>query len=114
LQSVKKGEEDFRTFRKIMSDLLVDIKRRGEPPETDTTIAAHLLRIRDPSTGWFTVLSTLAWTQCQSAMARYVLSASCLRMQQPLKGLLSEDKDYTIHLLGFISLLTFGLKPLPT
>lgn len=58
MQSVKKGEEDFRTFRKIMSDLLVDIKRRGEPPETDTTIAAHLLRIRDPSTGGFTVPCT--------------------------------------------------------
>ena len=51
MQSVKKGEADFRTFRKIMSDMLADIKRRGEPPETDTTTAAHLLRIRDPATG---------------------------------------------------------------
>ena len=52
MQSVKQGEEDFKAFRKIMSDMLVDIKRRGEPPETDTTIAAHLLRIRDPASGW--------------------------------------------------------------
>lgn len=50
-QSVKKGEEDFQTFRKMMADLLKEIKERGEPSATDTTIAAHLLRIRDPSTG---------------------------------------------------------------
>ena len=50
---MKKGEEDFRTFRKIMSDMLADIKRRGEPSETDTTIAAHLLRIRDPASGQY-------------------------------------------------------------
>ena len=51
MQAVRRGTEDFRTFRRIMSDLLADIKKRGEPPETDTTIAAHLLRIRDPHTG---------------------------------------------------------------
>ncbi|CAL8464267.1 g3802 [Coccomyxa elongata] len=51
LPSVKKGEEDFRTFRKMMADLLSEIHERGEPSDTDTTIAAHLLRIRDPSTG---------------------------------------------------------------
>ena len=51
MQSVKQGEADFKTFRKIMSDMLADIKRRGEPLETDTTIAAHLLRIRDPASG---------------------------------------------------------------
>ena len=100
LQSVKKGEEDFRTFRKIMSDLLVDIKRRGEPPETDTTIAAHLLRIRDPSTGGSVVPSTQAWTQCQSKVARYVLCASYLIKQQSLKILHCEDIDYTADLLG--------------
>ena len=51
MQAVRRGSEDFRTFRRIMADLLADIKKRGEPPETDTTIAAHLLRIRDPHTG---------------------------------------------------------------
>ena len=51
VQAVRRGSEDFRTFRRIMADLLADIKKRGEPPETDTTIAAHLLRIRDPHTG---------------------------------------------------------------
>ena len=40
-----------------MSDMLADIKRRGEPPETDTTIAAHLLRIRDPASGQYKGLS---------------------------------------------------------
>ncbi len=34
-----------------MADLLSEIHQRGEPSETDFTIAAHLLRIRDPSTG---------------------------------------------------------------
>ena len=51
VQAVRRGSKDFRTFRRIMADLLADIKKRGEPPETDTTIAAHLLRIRDPHTG---------------------------------------------------------------
>ncbi len=35
----------------MMADLLSEIHERGEPSDTDTTIAAHLLRIRDPSTG---------------------------------------------------------------
>ncbi len=59
LQSVKKGEEDFRTFRKMMADLLSEIHERGEPSDNDTTIAAHLLRIRDPSTGTASFFGTV-------------------------------------------------------
>ena len=33
-----------------MADLLKEIHERGEPSDLDTTIAAHLLRIRDPKT----------------------------------------------------------------
>ncbi|KAK9807492.1 hypothetical protein WJX72_000759 [[Myrmecia] bisecta] len=51
LPSVRKGEQDFCRFRKIMADLLVEIKARGEPSDDDTSIATHLLRIRDPATG---------------------------------------------------------------
>ena len=50
-QSVRKGEEDFRTFRRMMAELLAEVHARGPPADDDPTIAAHLLRIRDPVTG---------------------------------------------------------------
>jgi cytochrome P450 len=51
VQSVRKGEQDFVDFRKIMSDLLHEIKSRGPLKDSDVSVAAHLLRIVDPSTG---------------------------------------------------------------
>lgn len=50
-QDVRKGEQDFADFRGIMSELLKEIKGRGPPHATDVSVAAHLLRIRDPATG---------------------------------------------------------------
>ena len=50
MQAVKQGEQDFKDFRKIMSDILADVKARGPLKESDMTVAAHLLRIRDPKT----------------------------------------------------------------
>lgn len=50
MQSVRQGERDFCAFRAIMTDLLKEIHMRGEPSALDNTIAAHLLRIRDPQT----------------------------------------------------------------
>lgn len=51
VQSVRKGEQDFRDFRQIMSDLLAEIKARGPPKDSDVSVAAHLLRIKHPATG---------------------------------------------------------------
>jgi len=34
-----------------MRDLVLEVKARGEPPAHDVSIAAHLLRLRDPTTG---------------------------------------------------------------
>lgn len=51
MQAVRKGEQDFNDFRGIMSDLLTEVKSRGPPKDSDVSVAAHLLRIRDPATG---------------------------------------------------------------
>ena len=51
MQSVRKGEQDFIDFRRIMADLLAEIKARGPPQDSDVSVAAHLLRISDPATG---------------------------------------------------------------
>lgn len=48
---MKRGEQDFIDFRKIMSDLLQEIKGRGPLKDSDVSVAAHLLRITDPATG---------------------------------------------------------------
>lgn len=42
---------DLRAFHKIVEGLLADLRARGPPSDDDTTIAAHLMRIRDPATG---------------------------------------------------------------
>ena len=34
-----------------MSDILSDVKAKGPVDDSDMTVAAHLLRIRDPKTG---------------------------------------------------------------
>ena len=87
VQSVSQGERDFCAFRGIMADLLKEIHERGEPSDLDTTIAAHLLRIRDPVTcrplpddriaaeigvfftgGFETTGHTIAWVQMLTHM----------------------------------------------
>ncbi len=47
MQDVEKGIADFARFRAMMSDLLAEIKGRGDLRPDDVSIAAHLLRIRD-------------------------------------------------------------------
>ena len=47
---MRKGEDDFHRFRTMMMGLLKEIKARGAPADDDTSIAAHLLRIRHPDT----------------------------------------------------------------
>lgn len=42
---------DLRAFHKIVEGLLADLRARGPPADDDTSIAAHLMRIRDPATG---------------------------------------------------------------
>ena len=37
--------------RSSVSMLLAQVKARGEPAAEDVSIAAHLLRLRDPATG---------------------------------------------------------------
>ncbi|KAI3424890.1 hypothetical protein D9Q98_008274 [Chlorella vulgaris] len=47
----RRGERDLRDMQGRMRLLLAGIQARGPPADTDTSIAAHLLRLRDPSTG---------------------------------------------------------------
>jgi hypothetical protein len=49
-QAVREGKQDMATLHKVFIDLLEDIKGRG-PGLDPQTIAAHLLRIKDPKTG---------------------------------------------------------------
>ena len=51
LQEVRQGRGLFLRYRQIMRDLVREVKARGEPPPEDVSIAAHLLRLRDPKTG---------------------------------------------------------------
>jgi len=48
-QEVRRGRRDLAEFRAMMTGLLAEVRGRGEPAADDATIAAHLLRIRDPS-----------------------------------------------------------------
>ena len=41
----------MRMFQREMRELVAEVKARGPPPESDVSIAAHLLRLTDPSTG---------------------------------------------------------------
>ncbi|CAL5223031.1 g5486 [Coccomyxa viridis] len=47
----RRVERLFKQFRLRMSQLLQEVKARGEPAAEDVSIAAHLLRLRDPATG---------------------------------------------------------------
>lgn len=51
VQDARRGERDLRDMQGRMRRLLAGIQARGPPADTDTSIAAHLLRLKDPSTG---------------------------------------------------------------
>ncbi|GAB4815788.1 hypothetical protein N2152v2_002834 [Parachlorella kessleri] len=51
LPSVREGERHFLAFQAHMEHLLRTIKARGPPADDDVSLAAHLLRLRDPFTG---------------------------------------------------------------
>ncbi|KAK9846641.1 hypothetical protein WJX81_008242 [Elliptochloris bilobata] len=50
-QSVRKGRRKLAAFQALMAGLLAEVRARGEPAADDASIAAQLLRIRDPATG---------------------------------------------------------------
>ena len=50
-QDVRRGKRDLGAFQDMMRALLAELRARGPPADDDTTIAAHLLRMRDPATG---------------------------------------------------------------
>jgi cytochrome P450 len=47
----RKGVAAFKTFKSHMRALVKEVKARGPPAADDVSIAAHLLRLRDPATG---------------------------------------------------------------
>jgi fatty acid synthase len=47
----RKGVAAFATFKSHMRALVKEVKARGAPAPGDVSIAAHLLRLRDPATG---------------------------------------------------------------
>ncbi|GAB4815787.1 hypothetical protein N2152v2_002833 [Parachlorella kessleri] len=51
LPSVRQGEAHYRAFHTHMEQLLKTLKDRGPPADADMSLAAHLLRLRDPFTG---------------------------------------------------------------
>ncbi|GAB4816064.1 hypothetical protein N2152v2_003110 [Parachlorella kessleri] len=51
LPSVREGERHFAGFRAHMERLLALLKAKGPPAESDMSIGAHLLRLKDPHTG---------------------------------------------------------------
>lgn len=51
LQEVRQGARLFKRFRAHMRGLVEEVKSRGPPSPEDPSIAAHLLRLRDPDTG---------------------------------------------------------------
>ncbi len=51
VQGGRQGEQHLGAMHKQMRGLLEEIKARGPPADDDTSVAAHLLRIRDPATG---------------------------------------------------------------
>lgn len=46
---MRRGRAALRRYQRLIEDLLATLRARGPPAIDDTTIAAHLLRIRDPS-----------------------------------------------------------------
>lgn len=51
IPDARRGEACLRAAQARMRALLAELKARGPPAEDDASIAAHLLRIRDPATG---------------------------------------------------------------
>ena len=50
LQDVRGSARLFKSFQQDMRDLVAEVKARGPPAEDDVTVAAHLMRLRDPVT----------------------------------------------------------------
>ena len=48
---VRKGAAAWKTYKLHMRELVAEVKARGPPAAADESIAAHLLRLRDPSDG---------------------------------------------------------------
>ena len=48
---VRKGSAAWKTYKRHMRELVAEVKARGPPSAGDESIAAHLLRLRDPSNG---------------------------------------------------------------
>ncbi|GAB4815789.1 hypothetical protein N2152v2_002835 [Parachlorella kessleri] len=51
LPSVRRGKAHYRAFQAHMELLLKTLKANGPPADDDMSLAAHLLRLRDPFTG---------------------------------------------------------------
>ena len=51
VQNVRAGKQQMQTFQQEMRELVAELKARGPPPEEDVSVAAHLLRLTDPTTG---------------------------------------------------------------
>lgn len=50
-QEVRSGRGLFLKYQQCMRELVAEVKARGSPSENDPSIAAHLLRLKDPDTG---------------------------------------------------------------
>lgn len=48
---VRKGNAAWEVYKRHMRELVAEVKARGPPSADDESIAAHLLRLRDPSNG---------------------------------------------------------------
>ncbi len=48
---VRKGTAAWKVYKRHMRELVAEVKARGPPSADDESIAAHLLRLRDPSRG---------------------------------------------------------------
>ena len=50
-QEVRRGRGLFQGFQQRMRELVAEVKAPGPPSPDDMSVAAHLLRLRDPDTG---------------------------------------------------------------
>lgn len=51
IPEVRQGQGLFRAFQQKMKELVQEVRARGPPSPNDTSIAAHLLRLRHPASG---------------------------------------------------------------
>ena len=51
VQNVRAGKQQMQRFQQEMRQLVAELKARGPPSADDVSVAAHLLRLTDPSTG---------------------------------------------------------------